>query len=323
MASKAGAETVGKLYPHSGNPLPRNASVQNVMTVDGFRLRAIVASPPNARATVVIMGGRADYLERYFETIRDLMRRGFAVVSFDWRGQGGSQRLHPDVDKGHGGSFKGFDHDLDAVMQQVAEVRCPRPFYAIAHSTGANVLIRALQNDPCWFTKAVVTSPLLGFRFGKWPPVLAKILTTSANLFGFGTAYLPGFSRGPFQRHEFNSNPLTSDADRWDRDITTLEANPQLGTGGPTFGWFAGALASIKALDSWNDRVKIGCPLLIVTPSNEWVVDANAARHFAARVPGVSFIQIRGSRHEILMERNNYRDQFWAAFDSFLDAPNA
>jgi lysophospholipase len=319
MSAQDVAVTSSKLYPHPGNPLPRNASVQDVTTADGINLRAVVASPPNARGTVVIMGGRADYLERYFETMRDLMRRGFAVVSFDWRGQGGSQRLHADSDRGHGGSFKGFDHDLEAVMQQVTDVRCPRPFYAIAHSTGANPLIRALLNEPCWFTKAVATSPLLGFRYGKWPRGLANGLTAVANMTGFSATYLPGYARGPLQRHEFNGNPLTSDPDRWDRDITTLEANPQLGTGGPTFGWFGGALASIKSLNALNRKTRLGCPLLLVTPSNEWVVDANAARHFAARMLGVSFMQIRGARHEILMERNEFREQFWAAFESFIE----
>ena len=130
--------------------------------------------------------------------------------------------------------------------------------------------------------------------------------------------YLPGFARGPLQRNEFSGNPLTSDPDRWDRDMTTMEAHPDLGTGGPTFGWFEGALASITELQNWKRSSLIACPVLLVAAGQEWVVAADGGRKFAERVPGVSFLQIRGARHEILMERDEYRDQFWAAFDSFI-----
>jgi len=31
-----------------------------------------------------------------------------------------------------------------------------------------------------------------------------------------------------------------------------------------------------------------------------------------------SFLMISGARHEILMERDIFREQFWAAFDAFV-----
>jgi lysophospholipase len=35
-------------------------------------------------------------------------------------------------------------------------------------------------------------------------------------------------------------------------------------------------------------------------------------------VPGITFLQIAGSRHEIMMERDEFRKPFLAAFDSFI-----
>ncbi len=64
-----------------------------VVTSDGIVLRAMSARVANSRGTVVILGGRADFMERYFETARDLMDMGYCVASVDLRGQGGSQRL--------------------------------------------------------------------------------------------------------------------------------------------------------------------------------------------------------------------------------------
>jgi hypothetical protein len=65
-----------------------------VKTPDGVRLRyAVSPGLPGGRGTVCILPGRADFIERYFETIRDLQARGYAVAILDWRGQGGSDRL--------------------------------------------------------------------------------------------------------------------------------------------------------------------------------------------------------------------------------------
>src|SRR5260221_10899037 len=39
-----------------------------------------------------VFTGRAEQIEKYFETVRDLRDRGFAVAMIDWRGQGHSSR---------------------------------------------------------------------------------------------------------------------------------------------------------------------------------------------------------------------------------------
>ncbi|MBP9173593.1 MAG: alpha/beta hydrolase, partial [Rhizobiales bacterium] len=68
------------------NPVPRGAECTRVVTNDGFHLRAMSVRVSNPRGTVVILGGRADFMERYFETARDLMERGYCVASVDLRG---------------------------------------------------------------------------------------------------------------------------------------------------------------------------------------------------------------------------------------------
>ena len=40
-------------------------------------------------------------------------------------------------------------------------------------------------------------------------------------------------------------------------------------------------------------------------------------RAFAARMPSAEYIEIADAGHEVLMERNIYRAQFWKAFDVF------
>ncbi len=304
-------------FETANNPAPAGAQPFEVLTADGKQLRAFVGNIPDARGTVVFLNGRADYIERYFESMREAQSRGFAVAAFDWRGQGGSQRLLVDRRRGFVTSFKHFDDDLTSFLAQVVFKHCPKPYYVIAHSTGGQVLLRHLR-EATPFRKAVTTSPLIDFNYGLWPMPIVHLINAITLLTGLHWLYLPGYRRMSFTKKDFKRNPLTSDQRRYDRDMDTAEKHPELTIGGPTYAWLRAAMSSFAELRRWPKSQRVSCPLLMVTAGNETVVHARAARAFAENVPGISFMQIEGAKHEILMERDPYRKPFWAAFDAFI-----
>src|SRR3954470_18340201 len=109
-----------KLVSTPANPVPDPAITGAVKTPDGVTLRfGRWDPPPGRKGTVVLLQGRAEYIEKYFETVRDLRARGFAVATFDWRGQGLSDRALEDRQKGHIRNFSEYATDLRAVMEQV------------------------------------------------------------------------------------------------------------------------------------------------------------------------------------------------------------
>jgi lysophospholipase len=59
-------------------------------------------------------------------------------------------------------------------------------------------------------------------------------------------------------------------------------------------------------------------PMLILAAGKDSVVSNAAIERFATRLRAGAHLVIAGSRHEILMERDVYRGQFWAAFDAFV-----
>ncbi len=312
-----------QFYPTLQNREPAGSECHEVLTADGIRLRAIIIVPENAtRGTVVVLNGRTEFVERYFETFGDLTKRGYAVASFDWRGQGGSQRLLKNPLRGFVKSFADYDKDLKSIMEKLVEQKCPKPYYALAHSMGGQLLLRALR-DHKYFTRAVMTGPLLGFHFGKWPKWLVPILTFIVKYCGFGWIYIPGASAKPVvQKSQFEGNILMSDKGRWERDVTILEAHPQLGLGGPTYSWLRAAMISMSRLRRWPRKKGPSCPTLIVLAGNDRVVDNRETRNFVARAPGFSLTVIEGAEHEILNETNAIRERFWAAFDAFMAPQN-
>src|SRR5580692_687432 len=83
----------------------------------GAKLRAaIFASGTQQRGICVLLNGQTEFIEKYFEVIDELRSRGFSVVTFDWRGQGGSDRLLPDRRKAHIEDFAEYDQNLDTVI---------------------------------------------------------------------------------------------------------------------------------------------------------------------------------------------------------------
>src|SRR5690242_7743208 len=146
-----------KLVSIPANPVPDNVVSGAIKTRDGLSLRfARWAPPPGRKGTVVLMQGRAEFIEKYFETVRDLRARGFAVATFDWRGQGLSDRALADPRKGYVRSFSEYAIDLETVMEQVVLPDCPPPIYALAHSMGGSIAIKACHDGSRWFERLVV-----------------------------------------------------------------------------------------------------------------------------------------------------------------------
>ena len=306
-----------KLFPRPENKAPPNIHCVEVLTQGRLKLRAAFAVPKQPKGTIFILQGRAEFIERYFEIMNDFMKNGFAVATFDWRGQGGSQRLLKNSQLGHISNFTDFDADMDAIYSRVLVAHCPKPYYALAHSTGGHMMLRALRGKK-WVERAVLTSPLLGVHFKPWPEPVARGLASMAAGIGFGTAPLPGFPTQPVQSWTFENNPLTSDRKRWDRDAATLLAHPELGTGAPTYGWLRAALDSIDELQKWPKDRGPSCPTLIIMAGQDLVVNNTATKRFLDRAPGFSSLTIADSQHEILNEKSEIRQRFLAAFESFI-----
>jgi lysophospholipase len=306
-----------ELYPTPDNPLPDGSHCVSLRTDDGVTLRAMHAGPREARGTVVILGGRGDFMERYFETARDLVAMGFHVASLDLRGQGGSDRQHADRMRNHVRRFSEYDTDVRTLMRDLVKPRCPPPYFALGHSTGGNVLLRLLRRDRL-FARVVVCSPLLGILYGKWPKPIAAALVFLACTLGLGWLFLPGQRKRPLGRRDFGVYPLTSDQRRWQRDSGILEEAPQLGIGAPTFSWLRAARRSIAELRRLGSRSKLTAPVLILAAGDERIVDTGAIRAFTGRVPGVALCFIPDAQHELLSERDEIRRQVLAAIDAFL-----
>ena len=307
-----------RLVSIPANPVPEGVTTGMLKTADGVNLRfARWEPPPGRKGTVCLIQGRAEFIEKYFETVRELRARGFAVATFDWRGQGLSDRALDDPHKGHVGDFSEFELDLEVFMKEVVLPDCPPPLFAIAHSMGASVMIRTARQARRWFDRIVLSAPMIeltGLRRTSMLKATAKVM----RLAGFGTSYVPG-GDGSFQAAgPYIGNLLTSDPVRHARTKVVLETEPALGIGSPTIAWADAAYRVINEFAEANYPGKIRQPLMLVAAGRDDIVSTSAIEDFAIRLRAGSHLIIAGARHELMMEQDRYRVQFWAAFDAFV-----
>ncbi len=303
----------------AGNPRPDNAKIGYMTARDGIRLRhaCFAATARPLRGTVVILAGRNECIEKYFETIRDLSARGLGSAIMDWRGQGGSDRLIRDPMRGHVRSFGDYVSDLDQFFAEIVLPDCRGPYYVLGHSAGSLIGLLASPLLVNRVRRMVLVAPFLSAASMPLSLHGAQRLSTILHVLGFGRSYAYGGKR-PRESTPFVTNTLTSDLDRYTRNVRLYETYPQLALGGPTVSWIrAAARASLKVQDP-EFMANIQIPVLFIGAGADTVVSTRAVEAYAMRLKTGSLLTIDGARHEILQEADIYREQLFAAFDAFV-----
>ena len=307
------------LVAHPDNPIPAGAKAGFVTTEDGRRIRyaRFPATGSPLKGTVTILQGRADFIEKYFETVGDLRKRGFAVVAFDWRGQGGSERLLANHRRGYVDSLHEYVRDAIAVVEQVSMPDCPGPHFALCHSTGGLVALLGHARLRTMFERMVMVSPLIGL--GRYGPPQGVIAPLAAILTAVGLAEMPlSITDTQGDNSRFSDNPLTHDEERFARSLAILAQAPELDTGPATIGWLNAVCRAMRRVRAYDFAPEVSLPLLIVAAGADRVVSSPAAEELCSRMRAAGYVEIPGARHELMMEADRFREQFWAAFDAFI-----
>lgn len=307
------------------NPVPEGAQVGWFTTPDKARLRyALFPKGPGAsRGTICLVQGRTEFIEKYFETIADFQKRGFAVATFDWRGQGGSQRLIGNPRLGYVRRFDDYWEDLRAFHGSILLPDCPAPYYLVGHSMGGLTSLYAGIRDRMMFERIFLSAPMVALD-GQ-PLSMAGMAGLTGVLSTLGLARLPVGRPAdrPLSQLPFGGNLLTSDLVRFNRAVDVVKARPDLEIGAPTFRWAAAAFNAMAgaADDEFPGAIRI--PVLMLAAARDQIVSTSAIETLGLRMRTGRHVIIPGARHEMFMENDTIRGQVFAAFDAFITEPSS
>jgi len=267
------------------------------------------------RGSILLLNGRREFMEKYTETIGELIERGFDVYSMDWRGQGLSTRMLADRHKGFIEDFDVYLNDLKLFVSNRVIPNAIGPVMILAHSMGGHMALRFIHDHPGMADRMVLTAPMIdifGSSLTRWG---ARFISRAANKAGFNRTYV--FGSGIDTDEKFEGNNLTSDPVRFMATAKKIEENPDLALGGVTFGWVSAALKSIDILRNPRFAEQIGTPILMISAGEDRIVSNTAQKKICSLLPNCRFMEIPGARHEILVETDAVRSVFWHEFDRF------
>lgn len=299
-----------------GNEVPHGAEEHWLEGRGGVKVRAMTAPPTAAgspRGSVIVAPGRTEFIEKYFEVMRELQARGFAVFCIDWRGQGLSGREVQNGQKGHLANFDDPVNDLATALKLLAD-RLPKPHIVLAHSMGGAITLRALQTRRLEADAAAFSAPMWGVAgLGKTAKSYVRFMAS----LGAGGQFAPRVQK-KWAREAFKKNPVTNDPDRHERCQCLVMEEPRLALAGPTVGWAAAAADVTEGFTQAQTLAHVRIPILVASAGDEQLVDNASHNAVVAQLANARHITIPGAKHEILMERDEVRAQFWAAFDELI-----
>ena len=311
-------DSPAELVEFAENPLPAVGDAGYLFARDGKKLRNAVFMPPRAaRGTIVLMTGYSEFIEKYFETISDLVSRNYCVAVLEWRGHGLSEGNSKNPQRLHLRHFDQNVEDLEDRFERLVRGACPPPYFGLAHSMGGQISLRAAHKHPDWFAALAHSAPMFGLRLNRNVILMLRLTLPWMAMFSGGDSW----SRfDPPTRTPENPgvNFVTSDQARYARNEGVLRFDPRLQVNGRSISWSMTMFATLRRTQAPRYLKGVSTPLFIGTAGRDVIVDNVAQAHIIAHVRDGRVKTYAQAMHEIMMEKDGVRQTFLDDVDGFF-----
>ena len=302
-------------YPAQVTPWADNGHVATFNGKGGKDIGYISFVSPTANDAIIILNGRTENYRKYLEVAYDLRGMGASIYMMDHRGQGHSERLLSNTDKGYVKSFDDYVYDVNKFVDQVVKAEGHSRVFILAHSLGGAIATRFSQKYPQKVDGLMLSAPMFEINTAPYPEFLAYSAARTLTWFWQGESYAPG--KGPYYTETFEEQTLTRSAVRYQMGEDILASTPALRLGGPTNRWLVESIwASWMA--RWNAS-NLTMPVLLFQAGNDQTVKPGRQNSICDAAPNCQLVTLEGASHELLIEVDATRDVLLDRIHNFIN----
>ena len=251
----------------------------------------------------------------YRELFYDLKDSGFSIYTMDHRGQGHSDRLLPDIQKGHVEHYSDYIEDMKTFVDTVVNQTEHKKLFVLAHSMGGGITSLYAQLHPDDFDGNNTVRPDARDQHRSNSQISCRVACLVLQLNRQKRELCPG--GGSYEHAKFENNKLTYDKARFEQKEDYIFNHPELQIGGPTVEWVEQMRRMCKIIR--NNADKITTPTILLQASDDKLVRLDSQNLVCGKAPNCTIILSKPSKHEILFETDKIRGEALDEIRKFMD----
>jgi lysophospholipase len=216
---------------------------------------------------------------------------------------------------GYVDDFKNYVSDLELFLSNLKlELKCEKKFL-LAHSLAAGVGTVFILDNPTYFDKVAMTSPMLKIKTRPYTYPVARAIVQAAVISGRGAKFAVN-QKGFNPNATFEDNTFTTSPARFKMAMLMFQLFPVTKLGGVSNKW---VLEIMKGTNEIRSRYnKINVPIRLFHAGIELYSESSEMIKFCDEVSKCKRILFPTSKHEVLMDRDETRKVILESLGEFF-----
>lgn len=288
------------------NSAPPNICNSYLKIATDREIRFAITCPDmeKSKGTIVILGNYVNTLEEYYLPINEISKRGFHTAIFDWFDR---EKSSFNTRKQYHYRYfyiNNYINDLNEFLRNVVYPNCPPPYYMLTYGIGGLIALSGLDLLNHQFKKMLCISPLFAPFSNKTNGFQHKLTQFLSDI---GLGFLPARGGKKFKETEQKKMQLGY-----------TNRAPFLSMKSPTSRWMASVLNAVSSMKENIFHGHLRIPTLFILANQNNITNNIEVRQLCEHTRLTDSITITGAELDTIMHEENYKKQFWAAFDAFI-----
>lgn len=312
------ADYVERTKAYNVPPFPEGWTFDYYTAEDGTKIRwGQTARKDNAKGTLIFIPGYTSTLEMAGDVFLQLSNRGYHVMGYDIRGQGGSDRHRPEQpEKLYVKDFSVYGDDLNGFVKSLPE-DIPRPLMIMGSSLGGAVATRGVGDHDMAVEGLVLLAPAYQPLTAPYSIGQIKLMGGLAKLFGKEKYFALGL--GPWRPDGLDLTQ-PSDCSSYPERLYLRDVNyvrhPALRVGDVTPNFLGEMIENGEIVTDSRYAAKLNVPITMIVADVDVIINSPVSEAACTDIfPDCKLVELPGTGHCLTLEDDTVFAAMWDEVD--------